>query len=104
MDKKKANSKVSQGTEADVNHTSSKAQRARMLERLQASSVTTIEARRELNILMPGARIKELREAGHLILTYRIEADDDSGRKHYGIARYVLIKLAGDSMDGRGAE
>lgn len=104
MDKKEANSKVSQGTEADVNNTSCPAQRARILERLKNGPLTTLEAAEELNVLRAPARIHELRDAGHNILTYRIVAHDGNGRRHPRIGKYVLINLAGDSMDGRGAE
>lgn len=69
---------------------SASAQRARLLARLQHGPVDTITARRELNILMPAARIKELRERGHPILAQRISMTDDQGRTHHGIALYYL--------------
>lgn len=104
MDEKKANSKVSQGTEADVNNTSSKSQCARLLKRLQQSRITTFEARSELNIMHPSARIQELKAAGHDIHTQELDAYDNNGCKHPRVAHYTLISLAGNSTDGRGAE
>lgn len=73
--------------------TDAAAQRARLLERLQAGPVDTITARRELNTLMPAARIKELREAGHPIQTQRVTMMDDQGRTHAGVALYYLGTL-----------
>nr|WP_298168333.1 helix-turn-helix domain-containing protein [uncultured Pseudomonas sp.] len=73
-----------------LNDTTAEAQRARLLERLQLGPVDTITARSELNIMMPAARIKELREAGHNIQTHRLTLTDDQGRTHHGVARYYL--------------
>ena len=73
-----------------IDDTSTAAQRHRMLQALRLGPVSTMYARRHLNIMMPGARIKELREAGHLIDT-RLEAmTDDQGRKHPRVAIYTL--------------
>ncbi|HBM09968.1 hypothetical protein CXF92_06780 [Pseudomonas sp. Choline-3u-10] len=88
-DKKKADQQASPKNTAHHN-TSSEAQRARLLARLKAGPIDTITARRELNILMPAARIKELREAGFPIETQRITLIDDHGRNHSGIALYYL--------------
>ena len=52
-------------------------------------SMTTIEARRELDILMPGARVFELRAMGHDIATVWTQGVTEYGRKHR-IARYVF--------------
>ncbi|WP_288657845.1 MULTISPECIES: helix-turn-helix domain-containing protein [Pseudomonas] len=73
-----------------IHDTSTNAQRTRLLSCLQAGPVDTISARRDLNIMMPAARIKELREAGHPIRTQRITLTDDQGRTHHGIALYYL--------------
>ncbi|MFO7071636.1 helix-turn-helix domain-containing protein, partial [Pseudomonas aeruginosa] len=45
---------------------------------------------RELNILMPAARIKELKDLGHAIHAHRITLTDEQGRTHCGIALYYL--------------
>lgn len=73
-----------------LKNTTTAAQRARLLERLQVGAVDTIEARRDLNVMMPAARIKELRDAGHPIQTQRITMTDDQGRTHAGVALYYL--------------
>lgn len=93
-DEKKADQQASPKKKTHLNDTSADAQRARMLARVQAGPVDTITARRELNILMPAARVKELRELGHPIKTHRITLTDDHGRTHHGVALYYLGTLA----------
>jgi hypothetical protein len=73
-----------------TNNTSSSAQRNRLLERLRMQPVDTITARSELNIMMPAARVKELRDRGHDIRRQLITLTDDYGRSHHGIALYFL--------------
>lgn len=66
------------------------AQRARLLEHLKAfGSGTTIELRRDLDVLQVAARIFELRKLGHVIQTVRTYQQTDCGNVHK-IARYVL--------------
>ncbi len=96
-DKKKPTTKGRLKNDSHVNDTSGSAQRARLLARVQqAGSVTTITARAELNIMMPAARVKELREQGHPINTHRITMTDDQGRTHHGIALYYIGTLPAD--------
>ncbi len=77
-------------------NTSANAQRKRMLHALQTlGAVNTLYARDRLNIMQPAARIKELRQQGHQILTTRITITDSNGFVHHNVARYVLIQLAG---------
>jgi hypothetical protein len=71
--------------------TSADAQRYRMLHALRQGPVTTFYAREVLNILMPAARIKELRAIGYEIETVRIELVDRHGRRHSRVAKYVLF-------------
>lgn len=78
----------------DLLNTTAESQRRRLLEALKAGPVTTIAARAELNIMMPAARVNELKAQGHEIYTMRITIDDDCGRPHRQIAKYVLVKLA----------
>lgn len=73
-----------------IHDTSSTAQRCRLLERLRLQPVDTITARSELNIMMPAARVKELRDRGHDIRRHLISLTDDHGRTHHGIALYFL--------------
>ena len=76
----------------DISHgnTSANAQCSRLLERLQLDPTDTLTARRELNILMPTARIKELKERGHCTHAPRISLTGDQGRPHNDIALYYL--------------
>lgn len=70
---------------------SAEAQRARLLDALRCGPVTTIEARRNLDILMPAARVHELKHRhGYKIQTIRIRQETDSGKLH-SVARYVLL-------------
>jgi hypothetical protein len=82
----------------DVRHdTSRDAQRYRLLARLRRGPVDTLVLRSEENILMPAARVKDLREAGHTIHVQRIKRTDDYGREHRGIALYSLVRRAAKS-------
>jgi hypothetical protein len=67
------------------------AQRARLLEHLkQFGSATTIELRRDLDVLMPAARVHELRyRFGHNITMVRVYQPTDCGKMHK-VARYFL--------------
>lgn len=88
-DEKKADQQASPKN-SRINDISGSAQRARLLARLHEGPIDTITARRELNIMMPAARVKELRDAGHPIQTQRITLADEQGHKHEGIALYYL--------------
>lgn len=87
-------------TKANSTDTSADAQRHRLLTALRQGPVTTFYAREVLNILMPAARIKELRAIGYEIETVRIELVDQHGRRHDRVAKYVLI---GEPNAGREA-
>ncbi len=90
MEKKKANPKAGP-KESRLDNTSGHAQRKRLLAHIHLYGfVTTITARSHLNVMMPAARIKELREAGHPIKTHRLTLMDDQGRTHHGVALYYL--------------
>lgn len=67
-------------------------QRARLLEALQRfGSITTIEARKYLDVLSPAPRIFELRRAFGMnrIKTYRVRQASDCGKLHL-VGLYVL--------------
>jgi hypothetical protein len=67
------------------------AQRARLLAALETGPVSTIEARRDLDIMMPAARVHELRHRqGKNILMTRVPLPTDGGRLH-SVALYVLL-------------
>ena len=69
---------------------SASAQRGRLLDTLRCDSVSTLEARLDLDILHPAMRVRELRLEGYDIRTVRISADTGFGVKH-SVARYVLF-------------
>jgi hypothetical protein len=67
------------------------AQRARLLDALRRGPISTIEARRDLDIMMPAARVFELRhEEGHPIGTFWTFSHTEAGQLHR-IAQYVLL-------------
>ena len=66
-----------------------KEQRARVLARLRKAPLTTLEAREELDVLHPAARVMELRKEGYHIETVTAEDTTACGRVHR-VARYVL--------------
>lgn len=95
---KKANpptKKVRPETKSDSNTFNSKhAQCIRLMDYMgEHGSVTTVNARRDLDIMMPAARIFELRAMGHRIDTVWVEQETECGRIHR-VARYVLIEEA----------
>lgn len=67
----------------------SAAQRKRLLEALRSRSLTTLEARRELDVMHPAARIMELRKQGYDIDTLRVPDLTAEGHTH-NVARYLL--------------
>jgi hypothetical protein len=75
---------------SDSNFNSLPVQRQRLLDYLRAhGSITTIEARRSLDILHPQGRIKELRNQGYLIHMVWVHEPTDCGRLHR-IGKYFL--------------
>jgi uncharacterized lipoprotein YajG len=72
------------------NSNSAHAQRQKLLAWLrQHGQIDTLSARRELDILMPAARVLELRRRGFKIETVWIERATDCGKLHR-VALYVL--------------
>lgn len=70
---------------------SAEAQRKRLIDALRCGPVTTIEARRNLDILMPAARIHELKHRhGFDIQTVRVRQETECGKLH-SVAKYVLM-------------
>jgi len=67
-------------------------QRQRILNRLHTATLTTLQARQELDVMHPAARVQELRKQGHSILTHWMT--DDTGKAKHRVACYVLF--AGD--------
>lgn len=81
--------------------TTTEAQRARLLARVQKGPIDTLSARAELNILHPAARIQELRDRGYPIKTHLITKTDEHGRKHQRVALYYIGILP--QSEGRSA-
>lgn len=73
---------------------SAEAQRQRLLTLLMDRSRSTFELRDTWNIMMPAARVKELKDSGHEIHRTLSTLPDSEGRSHPRIATYALIKLA----------
>lgn len=70
--------------------TSKKSQQTRILKRLRSAPATTIQLRKEEDILMPGARIFELRhEHGHNIKLSWTNQPTDTGTSHR-VGKYIL--------------
>ncbi len=68
----------------------SQCQKQRLLAYLkQHGRITTLEARTNLDMFHPAARIQELKGQGHHIVTYRRMVN--SGLGNHKIAEYVLL-------------
>jgi len=89
--KKKSPVRKPGNSKSNLNDISLLAQRKRLLERLREKPITTIEAREQLNILMPAARIFELRKNYGLNIITLWTKDCTSQGKPHRVARYVLI-------------
>lgn len=79
---------------------SANAQRNRLLDALRCDSISTLEARLNLDILHPAMRVRELRLDGYDIRTVRVSADTGFGVKH-SVARYVLFAEPERGDDGQ---
>lgn len=69
--------------------TVTEAQQQRLIEQLRLCPMTTLQARSELDIMHPAARVKELRERGHNIVTHWTV--EHTGKGRHRVARYVLL-------------
>lgn len=65
------------------------AQRQRLLKRLRVGPLTTLDARRDLDVLHPAARVMELRQSGLQIETVWTHDLNGEGRPHR-VALYIL--------------
>ena len=82
-------------TKRKINFTdnSTQNQRLKLLDwLLEKNSITTTQARTNLDIMSPAARILELKKHGYLINTVPAEWISEQGINHKGIARYVLTQ------------
>jgi hypothetical protein len=73
--------------------TDSSSQRLRILSWLSTAPLTTLQARTELDIMHPAARVKELKERGYNIVTHWTTVWTDKAK--HRIASYVLLSAAG---------
>lgn len=91
MEKKNPSTKAGAGR--DHRHfadNSTQAQRARLLDVLRISPISTLEARRNHDIMHPAMRIHELRHKfGYNIVMFWSVEPSDRGKLHR-VARYVL--------------
>jgi len=78
------------------NNTSIDNQHAIVLAALKEGPKTTIDLRHDFGVMMPAARVRELRLAGHEIDTVRVVSYTPDGIKHHSVAKYVLV---GDSHE-----
>lgn len=90
MDKKIAHQQAGHKERFDFKDTSTENQQNIVLMALRDSPKTTIELRHDYGVMMPAARVKELREQGYRIDTVRITSLTPDGIKHSKVARYVL--------------
>lgn len=82
---------------------SASSQRARILARLRKGPMTTTEARRELDILMPAARVFELRHNHGFDIPKRMVKVETAPGKWHRVALYSLMKEAQDVVPGLNA-
>ncbi len=107
----KKNRNAPAGTEAKQNQkqqgndNSTAVQRQKIYQKLvQDGSVSTIEARRDLDIMMPGARIFELKhKEGYDIQTILVEEETEAGNLHK-VARYILKSDTTKNMPAKGGD
>lgn len=73
----------------NLNNTSTNNQRVITLLAIQDAPKTTVELRHELGIMMPAARVHELRALGYSIETIKVTSITPDGIKHKAVAMYV---------------
>ena len=91
MDKKIVHTKADQNSPFNFNDTSAQNQRNIVFIALRESPKTTIDLRDNYGVMMPAARVKELREQGYKIITVRLTCYTADGIKHSKVAKYVLV-------------
>lgn len=77
-------------TKENLTNVSAAAQRARLLAALKQRRLTTLEARRQIDVLHPAARVMELRREGFPIETEWTRDVTSEGHLHR-VARYELV-------------
>lgn len=79
-----------QNNHSNPSSNSSAVQRQRLLAALRKSPMSTLQIRRELDILGVAPRVLELRRAGHKIITNWQAEATEAGKLHR-VALYVLL-------------
>ena len=89
--KKPTSRKGSRPQVSQLHPNTTAAQRARVLRHLRAyRALTTLEARRLLDVMHPAARVMELRKQGFQILTnWKYDLTSEGGK--HRVAEYVLM-------------
>ena len=82
------------GTRRKLGNTSAAAQRARVLDAMRSGPKSTIQLRRDWDVLSPAARVLELRRRDFDILTHWVHEATDCGTLHR-VAQYVLLRESG---------
>ena len=70
------------------------AQRARVLDALRTGPKSTIQLRREWDVMAPAARVLELRRRGFEIVTHWVDEPTECGLLHR-VASYLLARETG---------
>ena len=83
-------------------NTSINNQHAICLRVLSLSPQSTIDLRHTYGVMMPAARIKELRNMGFEIATVRVTETTPDNISHKGVAKYVLRHSAVTASDKDG--
>lgn len=91
MSTKRSRPEAAKKAMAKAHHNSTAAQRQRLLKALRRGHVSTIYARRNLDILHPAGRVRELRLIGHNIRTIWTREQTDCG-KYHRVGLYVLAR------------
>ncbi|WP_319585290.1 helix-turn-helix domain-containing protein [uncultured Desulfobulbus sp.] len=78
---------------ASIQSSTAHRQRQRILEHLKYSTLTTLHAREQLDIMHPSMRVLELKRRGHNIRTEWTTEHSAGGSRHR-IARYILEAAA----------
>jgi hypothetical protein len=77
-----------------VGDNSAAAQRSRVLDAMRGGPKSTIQLRRDWDVLAPAARVLELKRRGFEILTRRVHEATECGKLHC-VALYVLLHETG---------
>ena len=65
----------------------------------EKGNITTTQARQQLDVMSPAARILQLKKAGYLIIKISDNWTSEHGINHKGVARYVLTQKERVAVD-----